>query len=321
MRRFLRVLKWLTVGVALLAAAVGGFAAWHWQSDRPVAALAERWAQPPSDFIALEGMRVHYRDEGPANDPEPILLLHGTSDSLHAWDGWTAALTPTRRVIRLDLPGFGLTGPPDDFDLTTERYMAVLTGLLDARGVARAVVAGNSFGGRLAWTLALRAPERVSRLILIAPSGVAAEPTEVPAGFALAGMPGVREAMRHVLPRFLIRMSLESVYGDPSRVTEAEVDRFFEITLREGNRDALIGRYRMSDAAPDAARLGEVAQPTLLIWGAEDRLIPPSAADRFAQVMPNAEAAVLPGLGHVPMTEDPAATVAAAKAFLARPAP
>lgn len=317
----MRVLRWVVrVSAALfllVAAALAGFVAWHWAPDRPVAALEARWAQPPSQFMELDGFRVHYRDEGPRDDPEPIVLLHGTSDSLHAFDGWAAGLVADgRRVIRFDLPGFGLTGPPESGHLRMARYREVTLGVMDRLGVSRAVVGGNSFGGRVAWTLALHHPERVSRLILIAASGMNVAPAEVPAGFRVAGWPGVRDVLRNTLPRFLLRMSLESVYGEPSRLTGAEVERFYEITLREGNRDVLFGKYDFEESDADALRLGEVTQPTLLLWGAEDRLVPPAAGERFREAMPNAELAVMPGLGHVPMTEDPGATLAVVRDFL-----
>ena len=84
--------------------------------------LKARWAAPPSRFVTLQGMQVHVRDEGPRDDPTPIVLIHGTSASLHTWDGWVAALSPHRRVVRMDLPGFGLTGPAPDGDYSMARY-------------------------------------------------------------------------------------------------------------------------------------------------------------------------------------------------------
>lgn len=97
-----------------LVALVGVGVALSWAPDRPVETLTGRWAPPPSQFVSIEGMQMHLRDEGPRTDSQPIVLLHGTSASLHTWDGWTEALKSGRRVIRMDLPGFGLTGPMPD---------------------------------------------------------------------------------------------------------------------------------------------------------------------------------------------------------------
>src|SRR5437762_2343217 len=96
------------VTLALAMALVGGLVL-AWAPDRPVSALTDRWATPPSRFVPVLGMQVHVRDEGRSDDPVPIVLLHGTSASLHTWDGWADALARSRRVVRFDLPGFGLT--------------------------------------------------------------------------------------------------------------------------------------------------------------------------------------------------------------------
>ena len=99
----------IVVGAVVVLIAAFVFSAWA--PDRTVAELAPRWAPPPSQFITVNGLAMHLRDEGLRDDSLPLVLLHGTSASLHTWDGWTKALAPTHRVIRLDLPGFGLTGP------------------------------------------------------------------------------------------------------------------------------------------------------------------------------------------------------------------
>jgi hypothetical protein len=100
----------LSILGALLLAAVGALAL-AYAPDRPIETLLARWAPPPSAFIEVGGQRVHYRDEGPRDDALPLVLIHGTSASLHTWEGWAGALRGERRVISFDLPGFGLTGP------------------------------------------------------------------------------------------------------------------------------------------------------------------------------------------------------------------
>src|SRR4051812_43280591 len=94
---------------ALLLAAVGWVLTRSYAPDRPVESLLARWAPPPSVFIAVKGQRTHVRDEGPRDDPLPLVLIHGTSASLHTWEGWVDKLKGRRRVISFDLPGFGLT--------------------------------------------------------------------------------------------------------------------------------------------------------------------------------------------------------------------
>lgn len=304
--------------VAALAAVAVAAALLH-VPDRPLPELAARWAPPPSASVGVDGLDVHYRDEGPRDDPTPLVLLHGTSASLHTWDGWTRRLAGERRVIRLDLPGFGLTGPFPDDDYRTARYVAFLGRFLDALGVGRCVVAGNSFGGELAWNLALAAPDRVAGLVLVDAAGYPFRSESVPVAFRLARIPVVDRVLEHVLPRSAVESSVRNVYGDPGRVTRELVDRYYELALREGNRRALVERFRDSGAGVDERRIREIAVPTLILWGAEDRLIPVALAERFARDVRGSRMVVFPGLGHVPHEEDPAATVRPVREFLGLP--
>src|SRR5262249_27254436 len=162
----MRTAMWIVAGVVVvLALAVAIFVAANWAPERTVAELAPRWAPPPSQFLEVGALKVHLRDEGPRDDPSPIVLLHGTGSSLHAWDGWAAALKDKRRVIRFDLPGFGLTGPAPDALYGVERDIALTIAVLDKLGVARCVLGGNSLGGAVSWRTALMHPARVDKLI------------------------------------------------------------------------------------------------------------------------------------------------------------
>ena len=152
MRRVIRVL----LGVLLvLGLSVAGFIGLNWAPDRPVEELQARWAPAPSQFIELMGMQVHLRDEGPRDDAEPLLLLHGTSASLHTWEGWVADLKRTRRVISVDLPGFGLTGPFPDGDYRIAHYTAFLDAYSTACKCRRwwwpATVSAGSWPGSWPW--------------------------------------------------------------------------------------------------------------------------------------------------------------------------
>ncbi|MBU2066950.1 MAG: alpha/beta fold hydrolase, partial [Gammaproteobacteria bacterium] len=187
--------------VLLVLLTVTAAVAWYWAPDRQVADLKPRWALAPSQFVAIDGMLVHLRDQGPRDDPSPIVLLHGTSASLHTWEGWVAVLQAKRRVISLDLPGFGLTGPFPDGDYRMAHYSAFLSHVLDQLQVPRAVVAGNSFGGQLAWQFALDHPQRVERLVLVDAAGYPRNATSIPIGFRLAQIPALAPLMANLLPR------------------------------------------------------------------------------------------------------------------------
>lgn len=312
-----RAARIAAAAAAALGLIVAGFVAANWAPDRPVSRLAARWAPPPSAFIDVEGMQVHVRDEGRRDDPVPIVLLHGTSASLHTWDGWVKALRDRHRVIRVDMPGFGLTGPSPGSTYTIDSYVRFTTALLDHFGIARCVLAGNSFGGWVAWESAFADPARVDALVLVDAAGYAIRSQSVPLAFRVAKIPVLNRLMEVTLPRRLVEASVRNVYGDPGKVTPELVDRYYELTLREGNRAALVQRFVQAPLGIDAARIRELRVPTLVIWGGRDRLIPVEYGESFQRDIAGSRLAIFDDLGHVPQEEDPAHTVAVVESFLA----
>lgn len=302
------------LGLALLGAALmmAAFRA----PERSLESLVARWAPPPSDFIELGDQLVHLRDEGPSDDPQPIVLIHGTAASLHTWEGWTAELKQRRRVISFDLPGFGLSGAQPQGDYSDEAYIAFVLALLDHLKLPSVVLAGNSLGGQIAWQLAAQAPQRVAALVLIDAAGHDFKPDSVPLAFQLARLPVLRGLVSGLLPRRLVEASVANLYGDPAKVDTALVDRYFELTLREGNRAALLQRIQQMRPGQNTARLAELKQSTLILWGGRDRLIPPAYGQAFADAIDGSRLVVFEALGHVPQEEDPAATVAVMQDFL-----
>ena len=288
--------------------------------DRSVDSLVTRWAPPPSDFMVVRGQFVHYRDEGPKSDLAPLVLLHGTAASLHTWQGWVGDLHSRKRVITLDLPGFGLTGPfggeyPRD-DYRVDNLARFVLDFLDALHVPRFAIGGNSLGGEVAWRIAAAAPSRVERLILVDASGYRFVPERLPLGFQIARLPGLSRIDEFLTPRSVVEDSVKDVYADPSRVTGALVDRYFELLTRDGNRHAF--NLRVREAATDLApeRIGSITAPTLILWGAQDHLIPVASAHQFQHDIAGSRLVILPGLGHVPQEEDAQASVAPVRTFL-----
>jgi pimeloyl-ACP methyl ester carboxylesterase len=279
--------------------------------DVPRDEILAAYAGPTSRFANLEGMRVHYRDEGQG---PPLVLLHGNAASLHTWDGWVTRLASHRRVIRLDMPGYGLTGAAPDHDYSVAREVRVASALLDQLGVARVDIAGNSFGGRVATTFALEHPDRVNKLVLVDAAGLAGQ--RRPATFRFAQIPILGRLLKVATPRWLIRKNLLEVYGDPSHVDEALVDRYDRLTRAEGNRSALFDRLNGPPDPDLDGRLAELKLPVLLVWGERDRWIPVSFGERFAAGVQGAKFIVLPGLGHVPQEEDPETTAREVDRFL-----
>ena len=299
------------LGLALLAS-LGGAGWWLWTPDADRAPLEARYAAPPSAFVTLEGVRLHVRDTGPRNGP-PVLLLHGFGSSLHTWDQWAALLEADRRVIRLDLPGFGLTGADPTGDYSDLRAAALLEGLLDRLGVAQADVVGSSMGGRIAWRFAAERPARVRKLVLMAPDGFAS------AGFTYdrpAGVPLLMRALPYTLPMPLLRGGVAPAYADPASLTESALERYRNMMIAPGVRHAILDRMATHVLVPPEPFLRRIAAPVLLLWGESDRMVPPAHAADYARELPDSRTVVLPGLGHVPMEEDPARALAPVTAFL-----
>jgi pimeloyl-ACP methyl ester carboxylesterase len=307
----------ITMGVlTLLLLLVGVFVAANWAPDRTVADLQGRWAPPPSAFVDVAGIRVHLRDEGPREDANPLVLLHGTGSSLHAWDGWVEALKDKRRVIRFDLPGFGLTGPSPQRIYSLDNDVRAVIAMLDKLAVERCVIGGNSLGGAVAWRTALAHPCRVQKLILVDAGGYPDHPVSVPIGFRLAQIPALTWLLKNTLPRSLVEQGLRNVFGDPRRVTREMIDRAVELNQREGNRQALAERLRQRRPGALFERIRELRLPTLILWGGRDRLIPPEDAERFHHDIAGSTLVIFDDLGHAPEEEDPTRTVEAVKRFL-----
>ncbi len=278
--------------------------------DVPVQQLLPAYGSGASKFIELDGVRVHYRDEGQG---PPVVLLHGTGASLHTWEAWTQVLAKSHRVLRMDLPGFGLTGPSPTADYSVKAYVAFLDSFRQALGLGRFALAGNSLGGQVAWNYAVAHPEVVTDLILVDPGGFPiAQPALV---FRLARIPVLSRLLAALDPGPLVRKSLQDAYGDPTLVTGEQLQRYRALALRAGNRQAFVARAQH----PEPDRTGElphISARTLVLWGDQDRLIPVSDALRFSRAIPGAKLLVYPGVGHVPMEEIGEASARDVVAFL-----
>lgn len=283
--------------------------------ERP-SGVAGRWLREAAlepRFETVGGLRLRYvrRGQGP-----PLLLLHGIASSLYSWSEVLPALAADHDVVALDLPGFGGSDAPPD--LGFEALPGAVLGLIDRLGLERVSLCGNSLGGAVAVAVAARDPERVAKLVLIDSAGFnLAQQDRPPLLRRLAALPA---PLLEALPvrRALTRLALRQVFFDPRRVTDERVEEYVTPMLRPGAVGAFLSLLRSAgtDAAAFASELGRVRAPALILWGAEDRWIPVSQADRFVAGLPGSRLVVLKGCGHLPQEERPAETVALVHSFL-----
>jgi pimeloyl-ACP methyl ester carboxylesterase len=300
-------------GLILLGIVIAGAFAWLYTPDEQRAALMAKYAQAPSEFLDAAGVTLHVRDTGPRTAPA-IVLLHGFGSSLQTWDDWAQDLQTDHRVIRYDMPGFGLTGADPSGDYTDARSVAVLLALLDRLGIARASIVGNSMGGRIAWTFAALHPERVDKLVLVSPDGFASPGLEY--GVA-PKVPLMMRALPYVLPSFMLRASLAPAYANPGVITEPLFTRYRDMMLAPGVRRAIVRRMGQQVLVDPVPLLKQIEAPTLLMWGEKDGMIPFANSADYLRALPHATLAALPGIGHLPQEEAPA-TVGILRQFLDR---
>jgi pimeloyl-ACP methyl ester carboxylesterase len=304
-RKLLRLFGWL-LGSVLVVLIVLGIV--FYQKDQSPEEVYKKYALASSQQIAIGGVQLHYSDEGNRLDSTPLLLIHGTSSSLRTWDGVTAQLKNQYRIIRFDLPGFGLTGPNPNRDYSTSYYNQVIDSLLSALHVSRVIIVGNSLGGSIATQYAIYQPAKVRGLVLVDAAGLPpAKKTTGAIGFKLAQMPVINRLLTIITPRELVKKSLQDAYGDTGKVTDSLTTQYFDMLTREGNRQALIDRMRQGWQVTDSNFLTKVEAPTLIVWGSKDRLIPVENAELFQQKIKNSQVHIWENLGHVPMEEDPGA--------------
>lgn len=281
----------------------------------PVDRLKERYTTGDDYYFHYDGMQIRYRDEGKG----PVLvLLHGVCAFLETWDGWARVLKNHFRVIRLDLPGFGLTGPaPDESYYGRDKLVRIMDGIIAELGIKSLSLIGNSLGGYIAWNYALDHPEKVKKLILVDPVGYN---QKLPFLLAFATNPFIRPFARTTMPRFILYGAVKQVYGDKTKVTREVQNRYFEYAMRDGNKNSYVdifmemkkqnGYLSLSSAIPC------IKAPTLVMWGTKDEWIPIKHCESWKRDLPSAEFLEYEGAGHVPMEEIPEQTVADALDFL-----
>lgn len=292
--------------------------AWN-QSDIPVAELEKKYFVPGSSYLAIGPDKIHVRQQGAGH---PVFLLHGSFASLHTWHAWEKELSQHYHTISLDFPGHGLTGPSASARYSTDDYEKLVFEIADQLNIDSFYVAGNSMGGLVAWKMALHNPGRVKKLILVDAAGFwkissdsVSKAQSRPFIFKLLQNDWVAKAVVKITPKFLFRYNLKQVYGDPAKVKEEDVDRFYDLMMRAGNRLATTQRLRQPGKnLQDSIR--SIKVPTLIMWGEKDAWIPVINAYQFKDAISNSKLLIFDGAGHVPMEEIPEQSVREALSFL-----
>ena len=287
-----------------------------WSPDLDRADLERQYARAGSQFVQTPGLRTHVQIEGPAHAPV-VLLLHGFGSSLQTWDAWGQGLANEYRMVRLDSAGCGLTGPAEPGDYSDEADVQRLLAVVDQLGLPSMTVVGHSMGGRLAWHFAAAHPQRVDKLVLIAPDGFPDPQAKSDRTYDVPAWMGVA---RYALPRWMIKKGVASAYADPSRLDDATARRYQDMLLAPGVRQAVLARMAQTRNRDPLPWLQGLTMPTLLLWGAQDGMIPAENSMDYQRAMPHAQRVVMPDVGHLPHEEQPQRSLQAVRDFLQRAA-
>lgn len=288
--------------------------------DTDPAEMREKYGSPASQYFETDdGQLIHYRDEGCRSCPA-LLSLHGSNASLHLYEPIVARLGERYRIITYDHPGHGLSGEHPRNDYSANGLFETLEAVAEEVGVEGFTLGGTSMGGWLSWRYALRYPERVDRLILMNASGAPKPAGPAPAKKYLAARimkhPLGRQFARHLIPRSIVKKSAFESVADPTFVTQEMVDRYWDLARLPSNRRAISFRATADREPSYGERLTEIAVPTLIIWGAQDKVTPAYNAVTFGEMIPDSRIVMIEGAGHIPMEETPDQTSMAIDAFL-----
>jgi pimeloyl-ACP methyl ester carboxylesterase len=199
-------------------------------------------------------------------------------------------------------------------------FVDVVDKLMGELGVEKAVIGGNSMGGGTAWMFALAHPEKTDAVLLVDAAGAPSwQSKKTPIGFRAMRTPVIKELARFIAPRSMFESSIRTSMSVQSKIDDALIDRYWELNRYPGNREATMKRFALphNNWAASKERLAAIKVPVLVMWGAEDNLIPVSSARWFAGAIPGSKLVIYPGVGHIPMEEVPDKSAADVRAWLA----
>jgi len=272
--------KWVTIllfGVIFLALITS------YAPDTDKDEMLIKYGGQQANFVQMEsGANIHYRDQG-SKDLPAMVMIHGMSSHLQTWEPLIAEMGDDYRIISLDLPGFGITGPNPTGEYGPEIYTEAVVTVMNAAKIKKATIVGNSMGGWTAWRMGLSHPNRVEGLVLISPFGAPGENKEQGnLAFKLMASPIGKALMPHFTPRSIVKQSVLQTVERDEIVTKEMVDRYYHLTRFPGNRQASLDAMETITDLSNWSKIGTLKTPTLIIWGREDRLIDVSRSEQFA---------------------------------------
>ena len=279
-----------------------------------------RFADAQSKFIDVDGVNLHYKDQGSGL---AVLLMQGTNGDLADWDGWAAVLAKRYRVLRFDMPAFGLSGRLRSGNYSVDRMNSLIDAFMDQMGVERFAIAGTSYGGLVAFRYAATRTERVSALILASSAGVEYGKPPAQAAAPASAASAARTSIFYdtVITAAEIEKNLRHVVFDQALVTPLMVERKLAFANIVGRGEESIAGRTLYERGDPQRVLAHVRAPSLVLWGEANKALSPKTADAFVDALKNAcvaERVMYAEAGHLLIVDKPAQSAADAMAFLDR---
>ena len=241
-------------------------------------------------------------------------MIHGISDSLHTWEHWAQDLQKNYRVVRFDVPGFGLTDNVTEENFQPQFYNEFMEELFKVLNISEATLIGNSLGGYISWNFALFKPKKVSALVLLDP---AAYPLSPPWVVRIASSP-IRYIAENFSPRWMTRSVAREVFYNDDKLSEEVVDRYHAMLMLDGARKRYMNVFSAINKFANQEPVGieKLKSPTLLIWGDRDQWINPNQIELWKKDITGVQSIILKDVGHAPQEEAPSQSLESAKSFI-----
>lgn len=311
MKKFLKIALVIVVVLLLLPVL---YATFRPNLIVPKAEVKAKFTLPTSHFIMWRGSEIHYTDEGQGS---PVLMIHGFGGSFRNWNKLNDLMKENHRVIRVDLPGFGMSDLPEPDGANTDfvqEYQDFMTFFLDTIHVDSLTLIGNSMGGMVSWNATADHPEKVKKLVLLGSAGYELNEIANKVAFFMR-LPMTEYFFKKGMSLSSSEGAARSVYADDSKIDHESVKGNNMMWNREGNIHAAIALVS-NKRLPDSTLICKIKCPTLILWGKQDEIVPLRHAYKFQRDIAGSQLVLFDTCGHVPMMEKPKETRAVIEKFL-----